>query len=187
MNQLKSFASHRKLLVKRGTSRHKLKLAMTFVLVWSGLKPTQQKRSTWLPKKMYLHPSLHWDVQYIWLNGLEWYFGLGLEEQIQFMCYCCNTRPSIFQEKCILCHIRPRRQNWWHQGNGIIRHKFVNLGYTIRNNLFNLLYFWSTHRGFMTYNHRLFIIMRGRRYQFFASGMMLSHISIFVSMWVNIS
>ena len=31
-------ASHRKLVVKRGTSRHKLKLAMTCVLVWSGLK-----------------------------------------------------------------------------------------------------------------------------------------------------
>ena len=126
---------------------------------------------------MYLHPSLHWDVQYIWLNGLEWYFGLGLEEQVQFMCYYCNTRPSIFQEKCILCHIRPRRQNWWHQGNGTVRHKCLNLGYTIWNNLFNLLYFWSAHRGFMTYNHRLFIIMRGRRYQFVASGMILSLIT----------
>ena len=30
-------ASHRKLVVKRGTSRHKLKLAMTCVFVWSGL------------------------------------------------------------------------------------------------------------------------------------------------------
>ena len=30
-------ASHCKLLVKRGTSRHKLKLAMTCVFVWSGL------------------------------------------------------------------------------------------------------------------------------------------------------
>ena len=29
-------ASHRKLLVKRGTSLPKLKLAMTGVLVWSG-------------------------------------------------------------------------------------------------------------------------------------------------------
>ena len=37
LNMLKLVASHRKLAFKRGTSKHKQKLAMTCVLVWSGL------------------------------------------------------------------------------------------------------------------------------------------------------
>ena len=37
LNMLKLVASHRKLAFKRGTSKHKQKLAMTCVLIWSGL------------------------------------------------------------------------------------------------------------------------------------------------------
>ena len=44
-------ASHRKLAVKRGTTMHKQKFAMTCVLVWSGLKRINQNQAEWHEKQ----------------------------------------------------------------------------------------------------------------------------------------